>query len=162
MTVLLVLGPMFSCPQSVKICFTKWPRIPSCPPHCFYCCFELLPSERFLWWESCAFQDNPLQNSLTPSCVQWCYLPCYSAPPHTHTLNTWNVPSCLLHSTEWCTCLSCSWWRILSCAGKSFAVMLHVFVIECSACIMGCSVHGCMGSVFGLCDNGNNDIQTIF
>lgn len=152
---------MFSCPQSVKMCFTKRPRIPSCLPRCCYCCFELLPSGRFLWYNSCAFQDNPLQKSLTPSCVQWCHLPCYSAPTHTHTLNTWNVPSCLLHSTEWRTCLSSSWWR-MRCAGKSFAVMWHVSVIESGACIMGCSVRVCMGSVFGLCDKGNNGIQTSF
>lgn len=82
MTVLPVLRTMFSCPQSINMYFTKQPRIPSCPPCCFYCCFELLPSGRFLWWESCVFQDNPLQNSSTPSCVKWCHLPCYLAPPH--------------------------------------------------------------------------------
>lgn len=153
---------MFSCPQSINMCFTKRTQISSCPPRCFYCCFELLPSGRFLWWESVHFKTIPFRTAWHLAVLSGVTRPAIRHPPlPTHTLNTWNVPSCLLHSTEWCTCLSSSWWR-MHCADKSFAVMLQVSVIESGAYIMGCSVHGCMGSVFGLCDNGNNGIQISF
>lgn len=125
---------MFSCFQSVKTRFTERPQIPSCPTSCFCCCFELLPTRRFLCWESCVFQANPLQNSLTPSCVKGVTHPAIQYPLHTH--NTWDVPLCLLHSQS-DGCLQFLLVESTSCR-QSSAFMLRVSIIDSSASIMGC------------------------
>lgn len=115
---------------SFKTHFTKPPQMPSHSLHCrLCCCFELAPSGRCLWQESCGFQGSPLKNSLAPFCVA--SLPSSIPRPQKNFGMSFAFSPALPSSSHWR-----SRWEV-----RSFAVMSRVTVTDSSACIMPCSVN---------------------